>query len=104
MVTYVSKIGDGVTSPAVVIRTKSTTVATERLDEWAALDEGATTEVASEDGTATHTTGPRPAGLVPYLPDDETVDLLVHGLGKDYREFAVPYDATGERAGSWHFQ
>ena len=46
------------------------------------------------DGTASGVT--RPDGLVPVLPDDTTVDLLVHGLGGDYREYAVPFkDAPG---------
>lgn len=32
------------------------------------------------------------------LPDDETVDLLVHGLGKDYREYNV---TKGNGLGQW---
>lgn len=34
------------------------------------------------------------------LPDDDTVDLLVHGLGKDYREYAV---AKGDGFGEWQW-
>lgn len=40
----------------------------------------------------------RPEGVLAMLPDDMTVDLLVHGLGKDYREYAV---ANGDDLGEW---
>jgi hypothetical protein len=34
------------------------------------------------------------------LPDDMTVDLLVHGLGKDYREYNV---RCGDGFGEWQW-
>jgi len=44
----------------------------------------------------------RPASLVAELPDDTTVDLLVHGLGGDYREYAVPFSCKGDpRSWAW---
>lgn len=76
IVHYVSKMGDGIVSPAIVLRTRAST----RLDvieRWGPGPEG----TVSGKG--------RPPELVPELPDDTTVDLLVHGLGGDYREYAV---------------
>jgi hypothetical protein len=34
------------------------------------------------------------------LPDNETVDLIVFGLGKNYREYTVSH---GRRKGDWCF-
>lgn len=68
MVLYYSKNGDGIVSPAVVLRTRDTTNL-EVIERWG----------PSPDGTLSGKG--RPAGLVPELPDDTTVDLLVHGLG-----------------------
>jgi len=47
----------------------------------------------------THETAARPDGVVAELPDD-TVDLLVLGLGQTYREYAVPY---GQGRGQWSY-
>lgn len=99
-VVYVSKMSDGVTSPATVTRTKASTVS-DGMKEWAELPVGQRAVVTSKDGSATHETGPRPEGLVAELPDETTVDLYVMGLGASYREFAVPYDASGA-PGTWH--
>lgn len=98
IVIYRSKIDNGpgndVLSPAVVLRTRDTTVP-EVVDRWGPE----TRTVASvSDPAVTHTTTPRPAGLMAELPDDTTVDLLVHGLGQDYREYAVP---MGRDRGQW---
>lgn len=83
IVHYQSKHGDGVLSPAVVLRTRATTVPGV-IDRWGPSPDGTVSGVG------------RPDGLVPVLPDDLTVDLLVHGLGGDYREYAVPNeDAPG---------
>lgn len=87
VVRYTSRNGDGVTSPAIVLRTRAATVPGV-IDRWG----------TNPDGTLSGTG--RPAGLVPELPDELTVDLLVHGLGGDYREFAVPYAPTSE-PGAW---
>lgn len=91
IVIYTSKIDNGpgneVRSPAMVVRTRATTVPSV-VERWAALPEGSTAIVGKDD--VVHETGMRPAGLVAELPDDETVDLVVFGLGKDYREYAVP--------------
>ena len=77
IVIYTSRNGDGVESPAVVLRTKETTNL-DIINRW---------QVAEDSLSNTG----KPADLVPELPDDYTVDLLVHGLGGDYREFAVKY-------------
>ena len=99
IVIYTSKIDNGpgndVKSPAIVIRTKATTVPAV-VERWAALPPGDTMEVG--EGEATHVTGQRPADLVVELPDDETVDLYVIGLGKSYREYAV---SRGDGRGQW---
>lgn len=98
IVHYASKVGDGIVSPAVVLRTRKSTNL-EVIERWGPGPEG----TLSGKG--------RPAELVPELPDDMTVDLLVHGLGGDYREFAVPAaeEVTGDGscgtqpARSWHW-
>lgn len=99
IVWYTSKIDNGpgneIISPAVVLRTKDTTVKAV-LDRWGAEPQ----DLTGVDGK-THTTAPRPDGPL-YLPDDDTVDLLVHGLGKDYREYGVKFDSYGG-LGTWRW-
>lgn len=87
VVIYESRNGDGVLSPAMVLRTRSTTNLA-IIERWGPSPAG----TLSGKG--------RPAELVPVLPDDDTVDLLVHGLGGDYREFCVPL-GSGPR--TWHW-
>lgn len=87
IVHYCSKNGDGVISPAIVLRTKDTTVPGV-IDRWG----------PSPDGTLSGKG--RPEGLVSELPTAEHLDLVVHGLGGDYREFAIPYADT-YTAGHW---
>lgn len=95
IVLYKSKIDNGpgndVLSPAMVIRTRETTVL-EVLQRWTSG-----TQLAAMDGEL-YQVGNRPDGLVEELPDDFTVDLVVFGLGKTYREYAVPH---GDRRGQW---
>lgn len=79
---YESKIGDGITSPAIVLRTRQATDPS-LIERWG----------PGPDGTVSG--AGRPEGLVAELPNDHTVDLLVHGLGGDYREYAVPYGPKG---------
>lgn len=93
IVLYHSKKGDGISSPAIVLRTRATTNP-EIIERWG----------DKPDGTLSGT--PRPAELVAELPDDETIDLLVHGLGGDYREYAVPFafptpNVTEPAPGTW---
>lgn len=85
IVHYQSKLGDGIVSPAIVLRTRETTNL-EVIERWG----------PSPDGTLSGKS--RPDALVPELPDDQTVDLLVHGLGGDYREFCIP---EGDGPGTW---
>lgn len=87
IVIYESRNGDGVKSPAMVLRTRDTTNL-EVIERW------------DVDATGTLSGKGRPAELVAELPDDTTVDLLVHGLGGDYREFCVP-QGTGPRTWDW---
>lgn len=95
-VIYKSKIdngpGDDVLSPAIVIRTQATTVpaVVERWGPDPAIRVGV-------DGEKVQT-APRPPGFVAELPDEETVDLVVFGLGKTYREYAV---RRGHGLGQW---
>jgi hypothetical protein len=98
IVIYKSKIDNGpgndVLSPAVVLRTRATTVAAV-IDRWGPEPR---TVVSASDETVTHETAGRPSNVLALLPDDTTVDLLVHGLGRDYREYGVPH---GEGRGEW---
>lgn len=98
VVIYKSKIDNGpgndVLSPAMVIRTRDTTVPAV-IDRWG--PEPATVASAS-DPAVTHQTAARPDSVVAELPDDDTVDLVVFGLGKTYREYAV---ARGSGRGQW---
>lgn len=100
IVNYTSKIDNGpgndVISPAVVLRTRSTTVGAV-IDRWG--PEPATVMSAS-DPDVTHETSARPENVIRDLPDDSTVDLLVHGLGRDYREYGVRY---GFGPGTWAY-
>jgi hypothetical protein len=106
IVHYVSKIDNGpgneVISPAVVICTVHD-IKKEVLDRWG--PEPTTVGPSPVDGME-HETTARP--VVDLLLDDETtVHLLVHGLGKDYREYGVKYDepseAEGYTLGTWHW-
>lgn len=81
IVHYHSKKSDGIVSPAIVLRTRDTTNL-EVIERWGPGSDG----TLSGQG--------RPAGLVAELPDDTTVDLVVHGLGGDYREYAIPFAET----------
>ena len=96
IVIYTSRNGDGVQSPAVVLRTKETTNL-KIIERW---------KVAEDTLSGTG----RPADLVPELPDDMTVDLKVMGLGGDYIEYCVPYSAkfmgrdTEPRTWNWNVQ
>ncbi|MCG7592399.1 hypothetical protein [Mycobacterium sp. PSTR-4-N] len=87
IVHYHSKNGDGIVSPAIVLRTRATTNL-DVIERWG----------PGPDGTLSGKG--RPAALVPELPDDTTVDLVVHGLGGDYREYAIPYSET-PAPGTW---
>lgn len=98
IVIYRSKIDNGpgndVLSPAIITRTRSTTVA-EVIDRWGPEPR---TVASASDPAVTHETSARPEAAISELPDDETVDLAVFGLGKTYREFAVPF---GDGRGQW---
>lgn len=78
IVIYESKNGDGIKSPAVVLRTRATTDPA-IIDRWGPGPDGTLSGVG------------KPDGLVAELPTDLHVDLLVHGLGGDYREYNVPH-------------
>lgn len=100
IVIYKSKIDNGpgndVFSPAVVIRTKDTCV--EAVSKrWGPEPQKVT---SASDPSVTHETAARPAEVADMLPDDTTVDLLVHGLGKDYREYNVKF---GTGFGEWQW-
>lgn len=86
IVLYTSRNGDGIISPAIVLRTRATTNL-DIIERWGPNPDGTLSDQA------------RPAGLVPELPDDYTVDLVVHGLGGDYREFAVPWECPDPNGG-----
>lgn len=98
IVIYKSKIDNGpgndVLSPAIVIRTRDTTVPAV-VERWGPEPR---TVASASDPTVTHETTGRPANFVAELPDDDTVDLLVFGLGKSYREYAV---GKGDGRGQW---
>lgn len=96
IVHYVSRNGDGIVTPAIVLRTRASTNL-EIIERWGANPDG----TLSGNG--------RPDGLVPELPDDLTVDLLCHGLGGDYREYAVPFEdnimvtCEAQTPRTWHW-
>lgn len=97
-VVYKSKIDNGpgndVLSPAIVIRTRDTTVPAV-IDRWGPEPQ---VVVSDSDPNEIHYTSGRPDGVVAELPDDFTVDLVVFGLGKTYREYAVK---MGSGRGEW---
>jgi hypothetical protein len=99
-VIYTSKIDNGpgndVLSPALILRTRDTTV-DDVIGRWGPEPQ---TVTSAADPSVTHETAARPESVIAELPDHTTVDLLVHGLGKDYREYAVPY---GVGPGTWHY-
>src|SRR5690349_2017433 len=82
IVIYKSKIDNGpgndVFSPAMVIRTRDTCVPAV-ADRWGPEP---STVVSATDPNVTHETVGRPDGVLAMLPDDDTVDLAVFGLGK----------------------
>lgn len=98
IVIYKSKIDNGpgndVLSPAVVVRTKATCVEAV-AKRWGPEP---TTVVSKSDPEVTHETAARPNDVADVLADDMTVDLVVHGLGKDYREYNVKF---GDGFGEW---
>lgn len=98
IVHYKSKIDNGpgndVISPAMVVRTRETSVPAV-IDRWGPEPR---TVVPKSDPNITHETAPRPEGVVAELPDDYTVDLVVFGLGKTYREYGV---IQGSEHGQW---
>lgn len=98
VVIYKSKIDNGpgndVLSPAMVTRTRDTTVSAV-IDRWRPDPR---TVVSASDPTVTHETAARPVSVVAELLDDTTVDLVVFGLGKTYREYAV---TEGDDLGQW---
>lgn len=100
IVIYKSKIDNGpgndVLSPAIILRTRDTTVASV-IDRWGPEPR---TVVSASDPSVTHETTAKPESVIAELPDDDTVDLLVHGLGKDYREYAVK---RGTGRGQWNW-
>ena len=87
IVHYESRNGDGIVSPAVVLRTRATTDPA-IIERWGPSPDGTLSGVG------------KPEGLVAELPNDDTVDLLVHGLGGDYREYAV---SRGVGARTWRW-
>lgn len=100
VVIYKSKIDNGpgndVLSPAIVLRTRETTVK-DVIERWGPEPQ---TVVSASDPSVTHETAARPDNVIAELPDDYTVDLLVHGLGKDYREYSV---SQGDGHGQWNW-
>lgn len=78
-VIYRSHVGDGVESPAMVLRTNDDTVR-EVLAKW---------EGAPED--------------LKFDLDDGEADLLVHGLARDYRVYAVPFSLDADPR-TWRWQ
>jgi hypothetical protein len=98
IVIYTSKIDNGpgneVTSPAIVLRTVATTVA-DVVGRWGPEPR---TVVSASDPNVTHDTSARPDAVTDKLTSEYHVDLLVHGLGRDYREYNVP---IGPGLGTW---
>lgn len=103
-VIYTSKNGDGIMSPAIVLRTRKTTNL-EVLKKWPKEPNWSRKEYATGISEAVLRTEPapntlsgkyKPEELVDELPDDYTVDLLVHGLGGDHRQFCVPFSFKGD--------
>jgi hypothetical protein len=100
IVHYRSKIDNGpgndVVSPAIVIRTRATTVGAV-IDRWGPEPR---TVTSVSDPSVTHETTARPVTFEADLPDDTTVDLAVFGLGQTYREYSVK-QGTGRGEWSW---
>lgn len=97
IVLYKSRIDNGpgndVLSPAMIIRTRDTTIEAV-IDRW-----GPEPQIVGQYPNL-HETAPRPANVVADLPDDDTVDLVVFGLGRDYREYTV---SRGDERGQWQW-
>lgn len=100
IVIYRSKIDNGpgndVLSPAIITRTRDTTV----LDVVSRWGPEPHEVVSASDPKEKHMTASRPEGVVDELPDDETVDLAVFGMGQTYREFCV---SRGSERGQWEW-
>lgn len=100
IVIYRSKIDNGpgndVLSPAIIIRTRDTTVPAV-IDRWGPEPR---TVVSASDPSVTHETTARPESVVGELADDDTVDLAVFGLGRTYREYSV---SRGDGLGEWNW-
>lgn len=77
-----------------ITRTRDTTVP-EVVGRWGPEPRAVT---SADDPSVTHETAARPDGVLDELPDDNTVDLVVFGLGKTYREYAV---TLGDDKGQW---
>ena len=98
IVIYTSKIdngpGNNVKSPAIIIRTRETCVPAVS-QRWGPEPR---TVHSESDLSVTHETSARPAEVADVLEDDFTVDLLVFGLGRSYREYNVK---PGDFRGGW---
>lgn len=88
VVHYHSKEDDGVISPALVLRTRDS-ASPDVLDAW---------RIADDAKFGVQCWGDEVVELV----DDYTVDLLVHSLGGDYREYGVPFAET-PTPGHWNW-
>lgn len=89
IVMYLSKKGDGIQSPAIIVRTADTTDA-DILRNWPL------------DGEGTLSGKGRPKELIIDL-DDGQVDLCVFGLGGHHYQYGVRFDPAEEMAHSWNW-
>jgi hypothetical protein len=98
IVIYRSKIDNGpgndVLSPAIVTRTRNTTVK-DVIDRWGPEPH----EVTGVDGE-TFKTAEKSDRVVNELESDEHIDLAVFGMGQTYREYNV---GRGSELGQWEW-